>query len=131
MIKRIRQFIADWTEGLEPSISVADDQVAFCVILDGLEVGRLRLEGEEWIFSYTDEFRQQNKIKPIVDFPNVEKEYRNTELWPFFLLRIPSLKQPAVQEFLRSANVQSPTAAILLKQFGKRSIANPFELVPA
>src|SRR5262245_48021485 len=62
---------------------------------------------------------------------NVQKEYRSTELWPFFLLRIPSLKQPAVQEFLRSANVQSPTAAILLRQFGKRSIANPFELVPA
>ena len=131
MIKRVRQFISDWTEGLEPSISIAEDEVAFCVVLGGLEVGRLRLNDDEWVFNYTEEFRQQDKIKPIVDFPNKEKEYRSVELWPFFLLRIPSLKQPAVQEFLRSANVKSPTAAILLKQFGKRSIANPFELVPA
>jgi hypothetical protein len=131
MIKRVRQFISDWTEDLEPSISIAEDEVAFCVVLGGLEVGCLRLNDDAWVFNYTEEFRQQDKIKAIVDFPNKENEYRSVELWPFFLLRIPSLKQPAVQEFLRSANVESPTAAILLKQFGKRSIANPFELVPA
>lgn len=130
MISRVRQFFAEWLDDL-PQDDAENENAAFSVVLDGLEVGRLRFDADEWVFNYSDAFRQQKKIKPIVDFPNVEREYRSPDLWPFFLLRIPSLKQPAVQEFLREEKIDAPTAAILLRRFGKRSAANPFELVPA
>lgn len=130
MIKRARQLFADWLDDV-PATTGEQEEVAFSVVLDGLEVGRLRLEGDEWVFNYADAFREQDKIRPIVDFPSVDREYRSEDLWPFFLLRIPSLKQPAVQEFLREENVNTPSAAILLKRFGQRSAANPFELVPS
>lgn len=129
-IRQLRRLVADWLEDV-PAGAANQEHVAFSVVLDGLEVGRLRLEGKEWVFNYSDAFRQQDKIKPIVDFPSVDREYRSADLWPFFLLRIPSLKQPAVQEFLREENVGVPSAAMLLKRFGKRSAANPFELVPS
>ena len=126
----LRRLRPEWLEGI-PDDAAEQQNVAFSVVLDGLEVGRLRLDGDEWVFSYTDQFRKQKKIKPIVDFPSVQREYRSPDLWPFFLLRIPSLKQPAVQEFLREEKVDAPSAAILLRRFGKRSAANPFELIPA
>jgi len=131
MIKRVRQFFADWTENVRTDVAATDEGVAFCLSVGDLEVGRLQFENDQWLFNYSAAFRQQTKIKPIVDFPDKEKEYRSPELWPFFLLRVPSLKQPAVQEFLRSRNIESTDAATLLKEFGQRSIANPFELIPA
>jgi HipA-like protein len=130
MITRVRQFIADWLDDVSATAN-GQEGVAFSVVLDSLEVGRLRLDGEEWVFAYTDDFRRQENIKPIVDFPNTDREYRSPDLWPFFQLRIPSLKQPVVQEFLREEKVDIPSAAILLRRFGKRSAANPFELVPS
>ncbi|HZR78651.1 MAG TPA: HipA N-terminal domain-containing protein [Chthoniobacterales bacterium] len=129
-LRQLRQLVADWLDDI-PADAADQEPIVFSVMLDDLEVGRLRLEAKEWVFSYSDAFRAQRKIKPIVDFPNLEREYRSADLWPFFLLRIPSLKQPAVQEFLREENVGKPNAVLLLKRFGKRSAANPFELVPA
>jgi hypothetical protein len=49
-------------------------------------------------------------------------------LWPFFALRIPSPEQPAVRDFILKR--KKADEGILLKEFGERSIANPFRLVP-
>jgi hypothetical protein len=101
------------------------------VTLGSLPVGTLRAEGGEWFFSYSPEFRNQTEIKPIVDFPVLGKEYRGRNLWPFFALRIPSTAQPAVREFIRTRPEEKADEGILLKEFGARSAANPFRLVPA
>jgi HipA-like protein len=123
----LRKFYS-WLAGVEPL--PVEAKLAFRVMLDDCEIGTLTADKGEWAFSYSDEFRRQTEIKPIVDFPDVKKPYRSRTLWPFFALRIPSPEQAAVREFLRSHPEKKPDEGILLKEFGERSIANPFRLVP-
>ncbi len=105
-------------------------RTAFKLTLGSLMVGTLRREDDDWIFAYAEEFRKQDEIKPIVNFPATDREYRSRSLWPFFALRIPSPRQPAVREFLQSRPGEKVDEAILLKKFGEHIIANPFRLVP-
>ncbi|HEY5504766.1 MAG TPA: HipA N-terminal domain-containing protein [Sedimentisphaerales bacterium] len=107
-----------------------DETFAFKVVLGSLIIGTLRADKGEWVFTYSDDFRKQSAIKPIVDFPATDREYRSPSLWPFFALRIPSPKQPEVQEFIERMTEDKVNEGILLKEFGIQSIANPFRLVP-
>jgi HipA-like protein len=118
----------DWITGERPP---ASESMAFSVLLGDLEVGSLTLQNGTWTFRYAEPFRQQQAVKPIIDFPSVEKEYRSDQLWPFFLLRIPSTDQPSVQRFIHEHSLKDLNEASLLRHFGRRSVANPFELVPA
>ena len=119
----------DWLTGVEPL--PVDEKLAFKVMLGSLPVGILRAEGGEWFFAYSQDFRNQSEVKPIVDFPIVSRDYRSRTLWPFFALRIPSPTQPAVRDFIRAQPQEKADEGILLKEFGARSVANPFRLVPA
>jgi HipA-like protein len=100
-------------------------------MLGVLEIGVLRAADGEWIFTYSDAFRAQREIQPIVDFPNTDREYRSQKLAPFFALRIPSRNQPVVREFIENTPADKVDDGMLLKEFGSRSIANPFRLVAA
>jgi hypothetical protein len=127
-MKNLFNTICNWLNGIEP---LAETEVlAFKIVFGNLVIGTLRAENGEWIFSYSDEFRLQSGIKPIADFPFMDREYRSRSLWPFFALRIPSPRQQDVQEFIESRPDHKVDEAILLKEFGTRSIANPFLLVP-
>lgn len=95
-----------------------------------LDVGRLSLREGMWHFEYTDGFRRQTKIRPIVNFPILDKHYESDTLWPFFVIRIPGLKQPAVQREIEEKELDEHNEAQLLRHFGKTSIANPFILIP-
>ncbi len=95
-----------------------------------LDVGRLSLREGTWHFEYTEDFRRQTKIRPIVNFPILDKHYESDTLWPFFVIRIPGLKQPAVQREIEKKELDERNEAQLLKHFGKTSIANPFILIP-
>src|SRR5256885_16261111 len=77
-----------------------EEKFEFKLVLGPLVVGTLRADNCEWVFAYSNEFRNQNEIKPIVDFPITDREYRSRSLWPFFVLRIPSTQQPAVRDFI-------------------------------
>lgn len=109
--------------------NLGDSEVSFGLFLGELEVGTLRIEGSEWIFSYSEAFKNQSKVSPIIDFPQFDQKYRSTRLWPFFALRVPSLAQANVREFLAKTK-EEPNDALLLEEFGRRSIANPFVLEP-
>jgi HipA-like protein len=93
-------------------------------------VGILRADSGVWVFRYSEDFRAQGEIKPIVNFPLTDREYRSRSLWPFFVLRIPSPHQPAVREFIEKQPGGKANEGQLLREFGERSIANPFRLVP-
>jgi hypothetical protein len=54
--------------------------------------------------------------------------YTKDELWPFFIIRIPSLKQPKVQKIISKEEIDSTSQVELLKRFGEKSISNPFQL---
>ncbi len=117
----------DWLDGIKPS---EGEHVSFVVVLGNLEVGKLVKDHGEWVFHYSDAFRRQNRVKPIVDFPYPERNYRSRQLWPFFLLRLPSTDQPSVKRFAQKHGVREWNETMLLKHFGRHSIANPFQLVP-
>lgn len=114
----------EWLTGIHKPVKAQD--VVFHLNLNKLPVGTLRLENGEWVFAYAPEFRAQTEIKPIVGFPALEREYRSQELWPFFALRIPSLQQPVVQQFVQEQKEVDQVK--LLERFGQRSVANPFSL---
>jgi HipA-like protein len=82
-----------------------------------------------WRFEYSEEFRRQKHLRPIVGFGDLVKTYESDELWPFFAMRIPGLKQTAVQDIIRKEHIDATNEVQLLRRFGRRTVANPFELV--
>ena len=103
----------------------------FLLTYDDLLVGVLTVEGGVWKFEYSDKFRTRDDFRPIVEFPDLDKTYVNEDLWQFFASRIPSTEQPEIEEILKREHVKDDDAVGLLKLFGKRTIANPFELTIA
>lgn len=100
----------------------------FLLTYDDLLVGTLSVENGVWKFEYSDNFKLEDELRPLVEFPDLNKIYVNEDLWQFFASRIPSTEQPEVEEILRREHVEEDDAVGLLKLFGKRTIANPFEL---
>ena len=66
-----------------------------------------------------------NKLA-LVNFPTVDKEYSSSELWPFFVSRIPSRAQLQAPKGTERQDLVS-----LLKNYGRKTIANPYQLIPA
>ena len=130
-IKKLMDKAKEWL-GFARSVKAPPEAHAkFLLTYDDLLVGILSVEDGMWKFEYSDKFRSENDFRPIVEFPDVSKTYVNEDLWQFFASRIPSTEQPEVEEILRREQVKEDDAIGLLKLFGKRTIANPFELTIA
>ena len=126
MLKHLQQNFQEWLEGIRrPNRDVT---VSFLLHFRDLEVGRLTFESGLWKFEYSEAFRAQTELKPLTDFPDLNRVYRDQDLWPFFTQRIPSLQQPAVQAFMRKRQLAEVDQVTLLRRFGQRTVANPFEL---
>jgi HipA-like protein len=90
-----------------------------------LHVGTLTRDEGLWHFCYSTAFKQQSEVAPITDFPDRDRDYTSKNLWPFFALRIPSINQPQVRDYLKEHN---PSEEMLLNRFGRSSASNPFTL---
>lgn len=141
MFQKLKDLIYK-SQGLEYQAPPPDQEVAFMVMLDGQHVGTLELIQGKWHFSYSCFFIQQHEKKstdskgstfltPLFGFPDVHKNYESELLWPFFTGRIPGLKQPEVKAILEREHIDKDDLVALLTRFGKKTIANPFELNPA
>lgn len=104
------------------------DKPTFTLLYKDLVIGVLSFDGELWSFAYSEAFKNQVEIAIIPTFPNKHKEYKSEVLWPFFQARIPSIKQPKIQEIIKQKGILESDLISLLKTFGKRSINNPFIL---
>lgn len=91
-------------------------------------VGYLNYDGIVWTYSYSDWFKNQNDLQPLFEFPTKEKLYKSVESWPFFESRIPSFKQPKIQEFLEIHPEERDNKVKLLEIFGITSVNNPYKL---
>lgn len=114
-----------WSESQLNVILAADDDAAFNVNLGKLLVGSLVYSDGIWSFGYSDDFKFQNKIAPLANFPLKDKVYTTKDLWPFFASRVPSSGQRQVDK-----NAPTEDIVALLKQFGRKTITNPYELCP-
>jgi HipA-like protein len=99
----------------------------FLLKYDDLLIGTLTAKDGVWQFEYSEEFTRSD-LRPIIEFPKVGETYRSKDLWQFFAMRIPSPEQPEVEGILRREHIGEDDAVALLKRFGGRTIANPFEL---
>jgi HipA-like protein len=131
MLNKIKNWFNKGEADLEIHLP-KDEKDTFILKVDNIELGVLHCENGEWVFNYTENFKQlQNEYTHIVGFPNINKVYHSETLWPFFRIRIPGLKQPSVQEIIKKENIDQHNEAALLKRFGYKTIANPYELVYA
>ncbi|MDQ2841010.1 MAG: hypothetical protein M3Y72_08230 [Acidobacteriota bacterium] len=106
-----------------------DEDATFILRYVDLLVGDLGLHEGVWTFEYTDAFRQQADVKPLIDFPDVTKTYVSPTLWPFFLARIPGISQPKVRDEISKAGLDEHSDVQLLRRFGQQTISNPFILM--
>jgi HipA-like protein len=116
-------------EGLEHIETANSTEVSFEVRYGSMVIGHLEHKAGIWTFAYSEQFKLAPGMRPIVDFPDVTKEYKEQSLWPFFASRIPSLENAHVKQTLAEKKVSENDEAGLLRLFGFRTITNPLELV--
>ncbi|MCE9538743.1 MAG: HipA N-terminal domain-containing protein [Bacteroidetes bacterium] len=113
----------------QPELSTPKNaHAAFILKHKKLTIGYLNHSNGIWEFKYSDEFKKQNRIDVLIDFPKKELKYEESYLWPFFSHRIPGLGQPKIQEIIKHEHLNPNNEIDLLRRFGQRSITNPFEL---
>jgi HipA-like protein len=118
-------------DGMDYSDTPSNSKGAFKLYFGDQLIGTLTYENNIWTFSYSDEYRKNQNLKPIIDFPDPEKTYVSEQLWPFFASRIPTLNQPFQHKKVRKARIKSDDSVGLLRLFGYETITNPFKLNPA
>jgi len=102
--------------------------IQFELSLGNLHIGTLIYKNNEWVYCYSEAFKNQDSIKPLTQFPNKKTKYKSQILWPFFASRIPSENQNNVEAYLKSHPEKKGNLADLLAEFGKTSVNNPFKL---
>ncbi len=115
-------------EGQEQIIAPKDINATFELKYKDLLIGKLKLIDGEWLFEYDKGFDKQNKVQKLIDFPDIYKQYKSKELWPFFSSRIPGLGQPKVKAIIKHKNLDEHDELQLLKVFGLKTLTNPFQL---
>jgi HipA-like protein len=96
-----------------------------------LLVGTLTAKEGIWEFEYSNEFKLQTDLRPILDVSYVHKHYHSSRLWQFFTVRIPSLEHPEIEKILERKHIDGGDVFRLLQRFGNRCIADPYRLMAA
>jgi HipA-like protein len=131
MLDKLLKYFKKHSEGHEDLETPKDVQAKFILSYENLEIGTLEISDGIWKFYYSEDFKEQDKIRPIAQFQDKYKVYTAKELWPFFSIRIPGLSQPKVKDIIEKENIDRFNEVELLKRFGKKSISNPYDLVVA
>lgn len=129
-MKLLEKFLNFWQQDEMPELQTPPQEKSrFLLVYKQLSIGALEINEGVWKFNYSEEFRNQQVIIPLMDFPNTSKVYESTNLWPFFSSRIPSTNSPAVGEIVKKKKLDAANPVDMLSEFGRRTITNPFELM--
>lgn len=120
-----------WLGRREPLQAPRESRDKFLLRYGPLIIGTLSLDEGVWKFEYSEEFKRKRPLRPIVEFPDIDRIYLSGDLWQFFASRIPSSEQPEIEEILKKENISEHDSVGLLKRFGRRTISNPFHLEAA
>lgn len=118
----------EWLGWKKEMVVAPDVQAEFSLFLGNLLVGKLSVIEGRWQFIYSEDFKLKGDLRPLAEFPDLDKVYENQDLWQFFASRIPSMEQPDVEVVLERESIAEDDVVALLKRFGQRTITNPFEL---
>jgi len=128
MIEKLKKIL--WkVDGMEFTDNPTGSKGAFQLKFGKQVIGILSYEKNQWTFMYSEEFRKNQVINPIIDFPDPDKVYTNKQLWPFFASRIPSLNQSFQFKKIDKAKIKKDDSVGLLRLFGNETITNPFRLL--
>ena len=133
MLGKFFNWFSKGEDDLEMQVQLpVNEEAKFNLTVDDISIGTLYCNKGEWFFKYSNDFKKHsNEYNRIVGFPDLNKTYKNETLWPFFQIRIPGLKQPAIQEILEKEKIDKTNEVALLKRFGFKTISNPYQLVLA
>jgi len=94
-----------------------------------LLIGCLYYNPEEflWSFIYSNEFENQNKIKPLFDFPEITKIYISSTLFMMFKNRIPPPNRKDIKAERIKKGIGDDNISMLI-HFGYKCITDPFTL---
>ncbi len=92
-----------------------------------VRVGWLVFTGHEFEFSYTDDVKSDDQFQPFPAFPLLDKDYKSTELFPYFAVRLTSTADPQYEAVLDALGLtrHDATPAELLA----RSPESPHETI--
>ena len=128
MLNKIKKLFK-WRPAELSEVKTPQNQDAtFLLTHHDVEIGVLSLHQGVWTFEYTEDYKKQEHLKPLVNFPDKNKTYTYQQLPPFFASRLPGLGQPVVRHFLEKEGIDEADEVTMLKKFGKRTIANPYVL---
>ncbi len=125
------QMIKDWLASHKAIRVPPEIRAEFKLFYDDLLVGILSVADGTWRFEYSEEFKKQDDLRPLLEFSDLDQVYESKDLWQFFMMRIPSPEQAEVEEILKREHIEEDDAVSLLKRFGERTTANPFRLLAA
>lgn len=129
-IKYIFQKLTPWSDDDDfiSKLSSENENGQFQLLFEDKLIGTLDFEKDKWTFKYSEEYKKELFILPMIDFPDVNKVYEFDTLMPFFAARIPNLNQPYHEHKLEKLEGDKTSLVSLLKIFGEKSINNPYEL---
>ena len=130
MLDKVLRYLRGVSSGRGAEAIDRSNDAQFVLVLGRLPILILSRTLDGWTMRYTEVFKNQKRVAPLVPFPDVNKVYRSTELWPFFSVRIPSIARPEVQRTVREEHLDYDDVAAMLRRFGRKSVADPFELRP-
>lgn len=129
MLKKIANAI--WhSEGMVNRLTPDNLYAQFVLTYNKLVIGNLSINNGEWTFEYSEEFKKQNEVLPLSNFPDKNMVYSAKELWPFFASRIPSIAQLEGKFLIPDDEKHERNEVNLLRKYGQRTITNPFILQP-
>lgn len=119
--------LVEWLLGRKEQ-SARERSIVLVLKYEDKTIGRLSFEDGSYNFNYDPNFKATN-LAPLVDFPDVDKAYRSPVLFPFFQVRIPSLKRGDLGEIVKRLHLENnPTDLEILSRLGAHSSSDPYVL---
>ena len=126
VFKRLTPWAVD--PDIDSNFKDENENAEFELKFENSIIGFLKYNDPKWTFEYSEEFKSEKPLLPLIDFPNVYKVYEFEQLMPFFAARIPNMNQPYHERKIKKHNGNKASEVSMLKIFGRKSINNPFEL---
>ena len=129
-LKNILQKLTPWSgdDDFLSNLNSENENGKFELLFESKLVGTLEFNEDKWFFEYSEEYKKDKFVLPLINFPDIDKKYEFDDLMPFFAARIPNLNQPYHELKLDKLAGDKTNLVSLLKIFGEKSINNPFEL---
>ena len=128
-IRALRREFAPW--GAErPRARDASGTAKVVVFVETREgrvtLGTLERDGREFLFRYDRDFAASRDAKPISAFPDMTREYRSEDLWPFFAVRLPPVEREDVQAAMKRRHIPESDILRLLAELSGRGVSSPY-----